>query len=144
MSTWDELVPSESKYLAKDDVGEAGKVLTIAGFAHADIGQGADTERKAIINWKEDIKPMVLNKTNAERLKYIFKSDDPSTVIGSVVNVYNDPMVEFAGKLVGGLRIRPAGTAQDQSRAPLQGNQQPTPPVEAYAGEDFDDSSIPF
>ena len=144
MSTWNDLVPSESKYLKKEDVGESGINLVITKFTRETIGQGNDQEEKAIIHFQGNAKPMVLNKTNAERLKLIFKTDNPDDVIGKPVNCFNDPFIEFGGKITGGIRIRPAtgggevqSAPQAQPQAP-QGNQQPTPPVEAY------DDPLPF
>lgn len=115
MSTWDDLVPSDSKYLKKEDVGEEGMNLTIAGFGRENVGQGSEIEERAIVRFKQDMKPMVLNKTNAERLKHIFKTDNPKEVIGNTVNVYNDPLIEFGGKIVGGIRIRKAVAKQAES-----------------------------
>ena len=103
----DELVPSTSKYLAKEDVGLAGKNLTISGFKRETVGRGVEAEDRAIMAFsEEDVKPMVLNKTNKNRLKHYLGSSTSEGVIGKVVNVYNDPDVEFGGEIVGGLRIR--------------------------------------
>ena len=104
----DELVPSTSKYLAKEDVGIAGENLTIAGFTRETVGRGADADERAIIRWKEDFKPMVLNKTNKNRIKRILDATSSEQVIGKTVNVYNDPEVEYGGEVTGGLRIRGA------------------------------------
>ena len=55
---------------------------------------------------------MVLNKTNMARLKHIFpEAKMTSDLIGKVINVFNDPMIEFQGRIVGGLRIRQAQAA---------------------------------
>ena len=143
----DEMVPTKSSFLTKDDVGEAGKNLTIAKFETQEVGVENDKEMKYVIVWQQaDFKPMVLNKQNASRLKIIFKSDDTDAMIGGTVNVFCDPFVEFGGKIVGGLRIRPT-TAQAQAKAPTQARKPAqdtgpeSPPLEAYEGED---STIPF
>ena len=102
----DDLVPSTSKYLAKEDVGTAGKNLTISGFTRETVGTGADADERAVIHFKEDIKPMVLNKTNKNRIKNYLSASTSEEVIGKVVNVYNDPDVEYGGEITGGLRIR--------------------------------------
>ena len=102
----DDLVPSTSKYLAKEDVGITGKNLTISGFTKELVGTGSDADERAVIHFKEDVKPMVLNKTNKNRIKHYLEASTSEEVIGKVVNVYNDPDIEYGGEIVGGLRIR--------------------------------------
>ena len=105
----DEAVPSESKYLAKSDVGEAGKNLKIADLTRADMNDG---ERKTILHWTDStVKPMVLNKTNKNRLAMVLQAGTVGELKGKTVNVFNDPMIEFGGKITGGLRIRAEVTA---------------------------------
>ena len=117
----DELVPSTSKYLAKEDVGVTGKNLTIESFSRETVGQGSDAEECAIIHWREDEKPMVLNKTNKNRIKHYLQATDSTEVIGKIINAYNDPDVEYGGKITGGLRLRGAMEipAQNATRDPL-------------------------
>lgn len=103
----DTLVPSESKYLAKEDVGVAGKNLTIAKFTRETVGNGKDADERAVLWFKEgDYKPMVLNKTNKNRIKHFLNATTAEEVMGKQVNVYNDPDIEYGGEIVGGLRIR--------------------------------------
>jgi len=104
----DDLVPSTSKYLAKEDVGTTGKNLTIAGFKRETVGHGSDSDERAVMHFKEDVKPMVLNKTNKNRLKHYLQAVTSEDASGKVINVYNDPDIEFGGEIVGGLRIRAA------------------------------------
>ena len=84
----DELVPSTSKYLAKEDVGIQGKNLTIKGFKVETVGRGAEADERAIMGFQEDVKPMVLNKTNKNRLKHYLNAATSEDVIGKVINVY--------------------------------------------------------
>jgi len=102
----DTLVPSESKYLAKEDVGIAGVNLTIAKFTRETVGNGKDADERAVLYFSEDYKPMVLNKTNKNRIKHFLNATTAEEVIGKQVNVYNDPDIEYGGEIVGGLRIR--------------------------------------
>ena len=126
---FDKLVPSTSPWLAKGDVPDEGLDLTIDHYGRDTVGQGNDAVEKAIIYWAEDVKPMVLNKTNAQRLQIILGVTDTDRSIGKTVNVCNDKMVEMGGKLVGGLRIRAVPDGQ--------GDMPPLPPA------DLDDD-IPF
>ena len=127
----DEMAPSKSEFLAKEDVGENGKNLTIKGFANKEVKSDEGVEHKWVIQWHEDMKPLILNKTNVNRLKVILKTSDTEMMLNQVVNVFNDPFVEYAGKTVGGVRIRPAGE-QAPSNAYGQGQ---TPPPESYQDE---------
>ncbi len=104
----DELVPSTSKYLAKEDVGIAGMNLTIAKFTRETVGSGKDQEECAILHFTENMKPMVLNKTNKNRIKHYLDAKTAEEVIGKVINAYNDPDVEYGGEITGGLRLRGA------------------------------------
>lgn len=156
MGKIDEMVPSKSKFLTKDDVGETGKNLTIGAFEQQEVGTENQKELKFVIIWQQaDWKPMVLNKQNANRLKLIAKTDDTDAMIGLTVNVFNDPFVEFGGKITGGVRIRAAAQAapRPQQRPAQKPAPRPaasvdmgpeSPPLEAYAGEPEPNDDIPF
>lgn len=135
----DSLVPSKSSFLSKDDVGTEGRNLTIAAFSQHEVKSDNTSEMKWTVEWREDYKPMVLNKENTSRLKMIFKTSDTDQMIGKAVNVYNDEFVTFAGKVTGGIRLRPAsnGAPQQQQARPSQQAEPwgPTPPVDAYKDE---------
>jgi hypothetical protein len=124
----DELVTSKSEYLKKEDVGEAGVNLTIKAFKKVRLKGDGGEEEKIVMMFEEDYKPMVLNLTNKNRLKAATGAKTTDDVKGKVINVYNDPMVDFGGEIVGGLRIR-------KSTAP------PPPPAQADPG--FNDD-VPF
>lgn len=149
----DDMTPSKSKFLTKEDVGETGKNLTISGFEQQEVGTENEKETKYVILWQQaDYKPMVLNKENGNRLKLIAKTDDADQMVGTTVNVYNDPFVAFGGKTVGGIRIRAAttATARPQQRvaatvqrpaarpaaAPADDMGPDSPPLDAYEGEE--------
>jgi hypothetical protein len=132
----DSLVPTQSKYLTKEDAGEDGINLTIAGFKIETVGQGADADERCVLHFAEaEVKPMVINKTNMNRIKHVTKAETTGQACGKLINVYNDPMVEFGGKLTGGLRIRPAAEPANPAAEPAK---TPVPP----AADDLGD--IPF
>lgn len=124
------LVPTESKYLGKDDVGEDGVDLTIRGFKRETVKGDAGDETKIVLYFTEpNWKPMILNRTNSQRLGMATGVATAGEARGKKVNVYCDPMVEFGGKIVGGLRIRkPTGSVA---------------PPKSSQDDDFD-SDIPF
>ena len=102
---------NDSKFLAKQDVGEQGRDLTIAGFGFETLRDGEPA--KLIVKFLELPKPLVCNKTNRNRLVALLGTSDTEAMIGKRVNLYFDPLVEYGGKLVGGLRVRqPAAQAR--------------------------------
>lgn len=125
--SFDQLVPSESKYLRKEDVGEDGLTLTIKGFKFESIKGDDGDEDKVVMHFVENVKPMVLNRTNASLLKVITGCSTAGEARGKQVVVYNDPTVSFGGRVVGGLRLKKV----------------PGQPKTAPKGVDFDDD-VPF
>lgn len=104
--TFDQLVPSNSKFLTKDDVGEDGLVLTIKGFRMETLKGDDSEEDKMVLHFTEDVKPMVLNRTNAQLVGVCTGAKTAGEARGKQIVVYNDPTVSFGGKITGGLRIK--------------------------------------
>ena len=143
--TFDELVPTNSKYLTKDDVGEDGVNLTIAGFKRITMapslmvsstssgsmrirypdgltpfenleGDHGDEEKTIMGFVEEGYKPMVLNKTNSQLIPLLTGAENPGEAKGKQVNVFNDITISFGGRITGGIRLRkPIGSG---SKAP--------------------------
>ena len=116
--TFDQLVPRKSKYLAKEDAGEDGIILTIKGFKVETLKSDDGDEDKTVVYWAEDVKPMVLNQTNAQLIGIATGATVSGDAIGKRVVVYNDPTISFGGKITGGLRIKKLAGAP---RAPKGG-----------------------
>lgn len=122
----------ESKYLKQSDVSE-DTVVTVEKVGKANVApKGEEAEFKWLIRFEEFPKPMVLNSTNIKRLAKACDSDDTEEWIGQKVVLFVDPDVEFAGNVVGGLRIR----SHKQAAAKPAGN--PSVPM-----SDMEDD-IPF
>lgn len=95
----------ESKYLKQTDIQDE-LLVTVAKVGKANVARDNDEpEYKWLIRFTELPKPMVLNSTNIKRLAKAC-GDDTDEWIGKQVILYVDPDVEFAGNVVGGLRIR--------------------------------------
>jgi hypothetical protein len=125
----------ESKYMKQTDV-EEDRVVTVVKVGKANVARENDEpEYKWLIRFQEFNKPMVLNSTNIKRLAKACGSEETDDWIGKQVVLFVDPDVEFAGNVVGGLRIR-AHKAGPQTR-------QVQPP---QTGGKFDDlaDDIPF
>jgi hypothetical protein len=127
--SFDQLVPKNSKYLAKEDVGEDGVILTIKGFRMETLKNDDSEEDKMIMYFVEDMKPMVLNRTNAQLIGVVTGCKTAGEARGKQIVVYNDPTIGFGGKITGGLRIKKIA---GQPKTPLSGK-----------GSDLDDG-IPF
>lgn len=121
----------ESKFLKKEDV-EQPKLVTIKGFSQANAGRDDAPDMKWTMSFREFDKPMVMNSTNLQLAAQALGSDDTDHWIGKQIVLYNDPNVQFQGKLIGGIRIR----APKKRAAPV-------PEPAAATIEDFDDD-IPF
>lgn len=106
--SFDQLVPTNSKYLKQNDVGEDGVILTIRGFKTETLEtDDGGPEEKIVVYWMEEgYKPMVLNKTNAQLMGRATGVNTAGEAKGKQVVVYADPSVGFGGKMTGGLRIK--------------------------------------
>lgn len=101
-------------------------------------------------------KPLVMNSTNGQIIAALLGSEESDDWIGQSVQLYTDPSITYNGKLVGGIRVREAGTQPPpQVRRAVQKPQQPlrNPPQQQAAapepeGNPFDpstdDDNVPF
>lgn len=112
--SFDQLVPKDSKYLSKEDVGEDGVILTIKGFRFETLKNDDGEEDKVIMHFVEDYKPMVLNRTNSQLIGVVTGAKVAGEAVGKKIVVFNDPTVGFGGKITGGLRIKKLGNAPAQ------------------------------
>lgn len=131
--SFDQLVPSESKYLSKGDVGEDGVILTVKGFRMESIKTDDGDEDKMVLHFRENIKPMILNRTNAQLIAIATGASKAGEAVGKQIVVFNDPTVSFGGKVMGGLRIKKLAGAPKQ----------PGAPAEREPGSDDDFSDLP-
>jgi hypothetical protein len=113
--TFDQLVPSNSKYLTKDDVGEDGLILTIKGFKTETLKHDEGEEDKIVMYFNENVKPMVLNRTNSQLVGVATGARSAGEARGKQIVVYNDPTVSYGGKITGGLRIKKVSGAPKQA-----------------------------
>lgn len=117
----------ERKFLAKEDCGEDGMVVTVTDFERVNVAMDDQPpEHKWTMKFKELPKPLVLNSTNLQLCEKIFGSDNTDDWLGKKLVVYSDPNISFGGKLVGGIRVRAHRVAQ----APRQ--------MAGNGGDDFD------
>lgn len=104
-----------SKFLKKEDVGE-GALVTIKSVHLENVAkEGAEPEMKWCLTFNEFDKPMVLNSTNGQLIGKITGIEDEIEKgwVGKEVVLYNDPTVSFAGKVMGGIRVRARKNEKD-------------------------------
>lgn len=134
-----------SKYLKADCLSQGnGKygtiVLTIAGVATSEPFDDGKVQR--VLSFKEDGRELGLNATNWDTIAYITGKDDDEEWTGAKIELFVDPMVRFAGKLVPAIRVRapqgvtPVGnqfTAQVHPSAMAQSNGTKPEPITTKA-----------
>ena len=116
------------------DLEDGGIVFTIKDGEVKDFDDGA----KIILHFEETDKGLVLNKTNANTLIDLFKSDDTDDWIGRKVKLYAKD-VEYQGKMTRGIRI---STREVKSTKANPANAAKATPV-AAGGRDFDETAPP-
>jgi hypothetical protein len=125
-----------SKYLKAADAEETDLILTIAKVKLESIGQGSKQEQKPVVYFIEVDKGMVLNKTNANMISNIAKSEDTDDWTGVKIKLIATE-VEFQGDLVQSLRVREIKKAKPGAALPK--------PAAAPAEDNTpDDSEVPF
>lgn len=143
----DQMFPS--RYIKASDIGQGQYRLTIKNLSYEDM---ADGEKKWVIYFNGTNKGLVLNRTNANALEWLY-GDETDNWIGKAVEVYTE-MTTYMGKAGLGVRLRGPGaiTSTRPAAAPEQPGQPAGPgeqaAVQAKAGftppEDDLDDEIPF
>lgn len=94
------------RFLKQGDITEEGTIHTILSVDEQDVSAEDDEPEMKWVLGLSDLKPLILNATNINRLIQAFKSNESEAWIGQKILVYVDPDVEFGGKIVGGVRLR--------------------------------------
>lgn len=136
----------KSNFLTRHDCGR-GVLATIRGYEQVNVAkEGAPEDTKYALTFDELEKPLVLNSTNGQIIAQITKSDDFDGWIGKQIVLYDEPNISFAGKLVGGIRVRAPRIAAPASvpppPAPVPAPRPPAPVAPISQGASDDD--MPF
>ena len=115
--SFDQLVPKNSNYLSKEDVGEDGVILTIKGFKEEQIEGDDGLENKIVMYFHENYKPMIINRTNSQLIQIATSARTTGEAVGKEIVVYCDPTVGFGGKITGGIRIKKMPGAPKQAKS---------------------------
>ena len=108
-------------FITKNDVTTTGTNIKIAGITQEKVGQEQEP-KFALWFMGDQLKPLVLNKTNINILRALY-GDDSDNWVHKDINVYNDPTVGYSGQITGGVRLR-----QVQA-APAPDFNDPVPPA---------------
>lgn len=69
-------------------------------------GEGGRKEECTVCHFIENVKPMILNKTNMKSMQKLFGTPYVEDWAGKKIQIYVDPKVKFGRETTGGLRIR--------------------------------------
>jgi hypothetical protein len=120
----------DTKYIQKSDL-EKPVLVTIKEVTEDDVSGSNEPPRiKYVIHFQENYDPWVPNIGSLEEIKSIAGTGDVDRWSGTVIVLYVNPDVEFAGKRVGGIRCRPPKpgySQQQQIDEPNETVQQPEP-----------------
>ena len=95
-----------TKYLQKSDFAQP-RVVTIDTVAMENVAiDSQPAEMKPVLFFKGAPKGMILNKTNANILAALFGPETDHWT-GHQIEAYDDVTIQYQGKLVGGIRLRP-------------------------------------
>ncbi len=103
MPTIDDL--KDSPYLVQKDC-EPPLKLTIDGWSREDLSRDNEpAEMKYVLSFRENVKPLVLNLTNFERISEVTGEPDCENWTGREITLYRDKNVMMGQKKVGGIRV---------------------------------------
>jgi len=111
----------QSKYLKKEDVGQ-GVVLTITRMEQQDVSMESEAEdKKPVLFFQESVmnehKGLVMNWTNLQLWAIATGTEETDEWICKKIELYTDPNVSYQGKLIGGIRIRPAAERKAEAKS---------------------------
>ena len=126
----------QSKYLKAGDLGNNRVVVAIERVKMGEIGEEGKEESKPIVYFQGKEKGLVLNKTNAAQISYMY-GDESDLWGGKQIELFT-MMVSYQGNMVPAIRIAaPPGQAVTQGTMP---DGRPTlPNTSGQGGPDLDD-----
>lgn len=141
-----EVFPNTSEWLKVDDIPDEGLTATIDSYSVEEFKNDGKTQRKPVLYFKEDVKALVLNKTNAGSITVIAGSDELDDWIGKKITMVPRE-VEFAGKQVWAIRIKMPRRQNTQAavtaQAPSRGRAAAAA-LDQAAPNAVDDDTVPF
>lgn len=127
MTHWKKL--SNSKYMGSWDFEpEEEKILTIAGVSQEDVtSPDGEVERKRVLSFTEDEKPMICNNVNAAAISEVVGSPYMEEWEGKSI-ILTVQKIQAFGKLTDAIRVRPVKPYMCECCGkPLKGDSDRTP-----------------
>ena len=135
-----EMYPDTSTWLKAADLQKRRVVVEISHVKAEELNNNGVTETKAVVYFKGKEKGLVLNKTNASQIAYLY-GDEMDMWGDKQIELY-PTMVDFAGKMVEAIRIAPP-PGQSMTQGAMPDGRETLPNTSGQAGPDLDDE-IPF
>ncbi len=110
-----------SNYLKSDDLQDRDASVVISGASLEKVG----SDTRLVLTFRGKSKSMICNKTNAGRISYMY-GDDTDGWIGQEI-VLTSEFVEYQGKTVKGLRVKPPQKRAAATTAPQRMTSDPLP-----------------
>ncbi len=118
----------DNKFVQQSDV-DPPILVTIDAVKEEDVSMADKPEKiKYVIYFKEDVKPWAPGYETLQIVHQINGSGDTDDWPGTVLVLYREPNITYGGKLVGGIRCRPA-------KQQVQADPVVPPSREEYRGE---------
>lgn len=134
-----------SRFLTQHDVGEDGRVVTVESVDQQNVApENQPKELKWVMHFEEEwAKPLVLNRVNTELAAKVLKNDDTDHWVGKQLVAYQDPTINYGGKVIGGIRLRAIkpgdkGSAGEEPEAPAP----KASPADAINDSNFGDLKV--
>ena len=83
-------------------------IVTIKDFKQENVtGTGGTKEMKTVVTFAENVKPMVLNRTNAKTITKLFGTPYMEQWKGRQIQIFVENGITAFGEIVDGIRVRP-------------------------------------
>lgn len=96
-----------SHFLKQEDLQGQDWVATIKNVTKEIIKSSDGTSKEKFIVHFNECKPLVLNKTNMTTIIHVLGTNESDLWIGKRIGLWVKDDVEFGGKLVSAIRVRP-------------------------------------
>lgn len=135
-----EVYSSGGSFLKAEDIGDAKPIVTIASIelTERDYNDGQGLKKQLVLSFHNKDKKLGLNKTNADRLAELTKSDDTDDWIGVSIKLFVEK-VQVGNEKKAAIRIFPELPEQVTPELVKKSDNVP-----AFSGTTADDTEIPF
>ena len=104
---WKKLMDSSNYFGCYCFEDDKDIVLTIKKVTRELVtGEGGKQEECTVMYFKEDVKPLICNKTNCKAISKLFKTPYIEEWTGRRIQLYADRNVRFGKDIVEGVRVR--------------------------------------